>query len=107
MTPVSPPVAAYLEAAARLDAPAMLAPFAEGARVYDEGEWVTGREAIAAWIARATLANEARPEVLEVWHEEGEERVRARVVGSFRGSPVTLTHRFTVTDGRIASLRIG
>ncbi|MGZ9810553.1 nuclear transport factor 2 family protein [Pseudoroseicyclus sp. H15] len=107
MQQMSPPVAAYLGAAARLDAPAMLVPFAEDARVFDEGEWVTGRDAIESWIARATIANEARPEVLDVWQEEGEERVRARVSGSFKGSPVTLTHRFVVAGGRIASLQIG
>ncbi|WP_373353162.1 nuclear transport factor 2 family protein [Pseudoroseicyclus sp. CXY001] len=104
---MSPPVAAYLAAAARLDAPAMLAPFAAEARVFDEGAWVSGRAAIEAWIARASIANEARPEVLEVRHEAGEEQVRARVSGSFKGSPVELTHRFTVAGGEITSLRIG
>ena len=101
------PIQTYFDANARLDASAMLAPFATDAIVRDEGGVFRGPDAIRGWIERASLnvSAIARPKTLET---EGElHHVTADVSGDFPGSPVTLAFRFRLANDGIAGLEIG
>ncbi|WP_137181719.1 nuclear transport factor 2 family protein [Roseomonas sp. AR75] len=100
------PIAAYVAANARLDANAMLAPFAPDAVVRDEGGRHVGRDAIRAWIDAATIASRAvfSP---ETWREQdGRFIVEGPTAGDFPGSPIRFTFRFTLRHGAITDLDI-
>jgi ketosteroid isomerase-like protein len=106
MTPLPAPVAAYLDAANRLDSAAVAQCFTADAVVGDEGERYHGPEAIAAW-ASATIARyrpHAEPRALD--GADGRYRLTALVAGDFPGSPVILAYRFTLNGERIAALEI-
>ncbi|WP_162806622.1 nuclear transport factor 2 family protein [Sphingosinicella terrae] len=105
--PLPDPIRAYFDANRRLDAEAMLAPFAPEAVVRDERRTHRGRDAIRAWILEASVASQAVAEPQSVRAEGGVERVAARVSGAFPGSPVILDFRFSLASGRIAALEIG
>ncbi|WP_207484964.1 nuclear transport factor 2 family protein [Arenibaculum pallidiluteum] len=101
-----PPIAAYVEANARLDADGMLAAFALEAVVLDDGGRHEGRAELGAWIRTAILANRAvfSP---EAWREEdGRIVVEGPTAGDFRGSPIRVAFRFRLEDGAIAALEI-
>lgn len=101
-----PPIAAYVAANARLDADAMLAPFAPDAVVRDENRTRHGHAEIAAWIRQATLDARAvfTPDALR---RDGEAVfVDGVTVGDFPGSPLRFTFRFELADAAIAALEI-
>lgn len=101
-----PPIAAYVEANARLDIEGMLAPFASDAVVRDDGGHHRGRDELRAWIQTATIANGAifAP---DGWREEdGHIVVEGPTSGDFPGSPLRFTFRFALAAGEIAALEI-
>jgi ketosteroid isomerase-like protein len=102
-----PPIAAYMAASARLDADAILAPFAADAVVRDEQHTHRGRDAIRAWIVEAALGNAAVPTPIAVARDGDDHVVTAAVKGRFPGSPITLAFRFTLAGERIVALEIG
>jgi hypothetical protein len=100
------PIADYVEANARLDREAMLAPFAREAVVHDDGGRHVGRDEIGAWIQSATIESRAvfTP---ETWREQdGYIIVDGRTTGDFPGSPVRFTFRFVLQDDAVARLEI-
>jgi hypothetical protein len=100
------PIAAYVQANARLDAEGMLAPFAQDAVVRDDGGHHAGREEIRSWIRSATIDSRAifTP---EDWREEGGQiLVEGPTAGNFPGSPIRLTFRFRLIGAAIAGLEI-
>lgn len=101
------PIAAYMAASARLDADAILAPFAAEAVVRDERRTHKGRAAIRAWIVEAALGSAAVPTPLALARDGDVHVVTAEVTGSFPGSPITLAFRFTLAGDEIAALEIG
>lgn len=107
MPALPPPVAAYVEAANRLDAEAMLAPFAPDAAVRDEGRDHHGHGAIRAWIVETNRRFRVRVTPLTFTPTDAGGVMTARVEGDFPGSPATLTYRFALAGGRIAGLEIG
>ena len=105
-TPLPSPIAAYVEANARLDADGMLAAFAPDAVVEDERRRLTGREDIRDWIRSATIASRAvfTP---DTWHEDdGRVVVAGLTSGDFPGSPIRFTFRFALDGGAITALAI-
>lgn len=80
--------------------------FAADAIVVDEGRTYRGPAAIAAWKREAKAKYRYRVEPLSFSREGDTAVVRARVRGDFPGSPADLEHRFTLSQGRIASLEI-
>lgn len=100
------PITAYVEANARLDTEGMLAPFAPGAVVHDEGAELVGHDAIRAWIQSAIVGTQAifTP---DGWRQEdGYTFVEGPAAGDFPGSPIRFVFRFEVRDGAIASLEV-
>ena len=105
-TPLPSPIAAYVEANARLDADDMLATFAPDAVVEDEGRRLTSPEDIGEWIRSATIASRAvfTP---DAWHEkDGRIVVAGLTHGDFPGSPIRFTFRFALDGGAITALAI-
>lgn len=99
-------IAAYVEANARLDPEAMLAPFAETAVVLDDGGRHEGRDALKGWIQTATIDNKAvfTP---DNWREEdGRIVIDGLTHGDFKGSPIRFTLAFTLEGPAITALEI-
>lgn len=80
--------------------------FAADATVVDEGRTHRGPVAIAAWKREAKAKYRHTAEPLSVRQEGTTVVVRARISGTFPGSPVDLDHVFVVSEGRIVSLEI-
>lgn len=96
----------FIAAANADDTAGVVASFAPGATVLDEGHDVEGAEAIAAWFERASKAVGARIAVRSTRNDAGLAIARAEVSGRFPGSPVMLNFAFRIVDGRIARLEV-
>jgi hypothetical protein len=99
------PIAAYFAADKRTPE-ALARCFTAQAVVKDEGHTYTGLDAIEAWKAAASAQYTYTTEPFALDRESGFQVVRARVTGSFPGSPVDLRYRFALERGLIASLEI-
>lgn len=88
-----------------LDAAPLL--FTEQASVHDEGGSHAGRAAIRAWMAGTIQKYDftAEPEGSE--RQGADTVVAARVSGTFPGSPIGLSFRFTLAGALIERLEIG
>lgn len=80
--------------------------FSTDARVEDEGNTWSGREAIRNWLRETTDNYQPRSEPLHSEDKNGVTEVRARVSGNFPGSPVELDFQFTITGETISNLSI-
>lgn len=96
----------YFAAQNTHDIDRLVACFAPDAKVRDEGEDIVGRDAIRAWKQKVRDKYHFTTEPLRHWQEDGSNLVRARVAGTFPGSPVELTYKFTLKDGMIAGLEV-
>ncbi|MDH6265411.1 ketosteroid isomerase-like protein [Rhizobium sp. SG_E_25_P2] len=102
-----PPIlAAYFEADRRNDADALVETFTDTAIVDDERVRREGKEEIRRWWREAKQASQFVAEPLDLRDADGVFHVAAKVSGQFPGSPVMLTHSFTVEAGKIAMLEI-
>jgi ketosteroid isomerase-like protein len=101
------PLAAYFAAKNRKDIEGMLQPFAEDARVRDEGEDMEGHAAIREWMEKTTRKYGVTVEISGVSAESGTVLVTASVSGNFPGSPATLHYRFVLRADAITRLEIG
>lgn len=100
------PIAAYVEANARLDADGMLTAFAADAVVQDDGRRLESHDDVRRWIESATITSRAvfTP---DAWHEEdGRVVVTGMTRGDFPGSPIRFTFRFALDGGAITALVI-
>ncbi|OLP46790.1 nuclear transport factor 2 family protein [Rhizobium oryziradicis] len=99
-------VASYFEADHRNDADALMDTFTTDAVVDDERSLHQGQEAIRTWWTAAKQASQFVLRPLDVKTDGNVSHVRASVSGAFAGSPITLTHTFTITDEKITKLEI-
>jgi len=104
--PLPGPLAAYYSATKKYDIDAMLAPFAEGAVVKDEGRERRGLEAIREWMKETIRTYRFTLEPTDVARKNGTVLVTTVVAGTFSGSPITLRYAFTLDRDRIARLEI-
>ncbi|KPW98344.1 nuclear transport factor 2 family protein [Pseudomonas syringae pv. coryli] len=81
--------------------------FTHDARVIDEGLTVSGVEAIKAWKQAAKHKYQYTVEPVESLESDGLVIVKARLDGTFPGSPAVVRFRFTLTHGLISALEIG
>jgi hypothetical protein len=105
--PLPPPLASYFAATNAHDIASMIAAFAEGALVKDEGQEYRGLPAIRGWMEESIRKYEFTVEVTDVAETDGRIVVTGLVSGNFPGSPVRLGHAFTLDHHQIASLEIG
>ncbi|MBX3234277.1 MAG: nuclear transport factor 2 family protein [Labilithrix sp.] len=100
------PIASYFAHEAT-DPQAVARCFTEDAVVVDERQEHRGRAAIAAWNAAAVAKFGITTQVLAIEDEDGAHTtVRAKVSGTFPGSPIELLFRFTLQGALIARLEI-
>ena len=93
---LSDPIQAYLLAKNNYDPNGVLACFAEGAVVVDEGHERCGRSAIREWIEGSTARYRVRADALDVVEQDGKTTVACLVSGDFPGSPVKLRYAFSL-----------
>ncbi|CDZ70746.1 Hypothetical protein NGAL_HAMBI2610_23490 [Neorhizobium galegae bv. orientalis] len=96
----------YFDADSRNDADTLLKTLAVEAVVEDENTRHQGIVAVREWWLAAKKATQYRAEPVESTVDGDKALVWARVSGQFPGSPVMLTHAFTIKDDRIVRLEI-
>ncbi|MBB4294264.1 hypothetical protein GGE16_006364 [Rhizobium leguminosarum] len=96
----------YFDADSRSDVDTLLNTFAIEAVVEDEGARHQGAVSIREWWVAAKEATHYVAEPVESTVDGNKAVVRAKVSGQFPGSPVTLTHAFTIKGDKIVRLEI-
>ncbi len=81
--------------------------FASDAIVRDEGQTYEGMSAIKNWMAATKKKYGHTITPLEFAEHGGHSVLKARLAGSFPGSPITVHFNFVLADGKIRSLAIG
>ena len=107
MAPALPkPVAAYVEANARLDVDGMLKPFAADAVLLDIGKRHEGHAELRALFEDEVIAVKAifTPDAVRL--EGGQVVVEGPAHGDFKGSPIRFSYRFTLENDAIKALEI-
>ena len=81
--------------------------FAPDAIVRDEGQTYQGVPAIQNWMAdtRKKYSHTITP--LELAGRDGQSVLKARLTGSFPGSPIIVNFSFVLAGGKICALTIG
>jgi SnoaL-like domain len=81
--------------------------FTPDAMVRDEGQTYQGVAAIQSWMAatRRKYGHTITP--LEFAGRDGQSVLKARLTGSFPGSPITVNFSFVLAGGKICALAIG
>ncbi|MPT22203.1 MAG: nuclear transport factor 2 family protein [Starkeya sp.] len=100
-------VQAYFDAERRNDPDALVAAFAAGAVVRDEGTVHEGLPAIRRWWVAAKEKTHHVTAPLEMSGSGDTVSVCALVSGDFPNSPATLDFAFTIAQGKIVALEIG
>lgn len=107
MAPALPrPIAAYVEANARLDVDGMLKPFTRDAVLIDNGKRLEGHAKLRTLFEDEVVAVRAIFTPETVRHENGQFIVEGPAHGDFPGSPIHFTYRFTLENDAIKALEI-
>ena len=105
-SPLPQPIAAYIEANARLDVAGMLKPFAADAVLVDNGRRLAGHAELRALFEDEVVAVKAIFTPDAVRHEGDQVVVEGPAHGDFKGSPIRFTYRFTLDNDAIKALEI-
>ena len=101
------PLDRYFAAQNAHEVEAMVACFAQDARVRDEAQDYRGQDDVRRWKEYTVAKYGISIEPLELRNEDGLTIVTARVAGNFPGSPANLTYSFGISnDGLIRTLAI-
>lgn len=100
------PIAAYVDANARLDVEGMVRPFAADAVFVDNGRRFRGRAEVRALIEEAVVPVKAIFVPDTVRQEGAHVVLEGPAHGDFKGSPIRFTYRFTLRDGAIEALEV-
>jgi ketosteroid isomerase-like protein len=101
------PIGDYFAASNAHVAPARARAFADDAIVHDEGKVHRGRAAIARWAQGTVDKYQTKIVPLSVSGGGASTAVKAKVSGTFPGSPIELTFSFEIGDDGIKSRKIG
>ena len=100
------PIAEYLAAVEDKNSNTLAGCFAENAVVHDEGGTYRGRDAIKAWSEETQGKYNYTMDALDASVAGDTVRLRAKITGSFPGSPIELDYLFMLANDKIASLKI-
>ena len=100
------PIAEYLAAVEEHNSQRLAGCFAENAVVHDEGGTHHGRDAIRTWSEETQGKYNYTMDALDASVTGDTVRLRAKITGSFPGSPVELDYFFILANDKIASLKI-
>jgi hypothetical protein len=107
MSPELPsPIAAYVEANARLDLDGMLKPFAADAVFLDNGKRFEGHEEIRALLKEMVVDLRAVFTPDTVRHENDGIVVEGPAHGDFPGSPIRFTYRVELEGDAIKTMEV-
>jgi len=101
-----PALVAYLNSEATTDVESLATCFAADAVVHDEGRVIRGLDAIKTWKKDAKAKYQYAVQPLDVVQEQATVTMRARLSGTFPGSPIEVTYRFVLVSDKIARLDI-
>jgi ketosteroid isomerase-like protein len=96
----------YVQASNESDLPNFISCFTDTATVFDEGEIRMGHSEIKKWFAKTRSKYQFKSEPLEITENKKHVIIKAKVSGTFPGSPITLSYRFEIKAGLIQDLRI-
>lgn len=100
------PIAAYVEANAKLDVDGMLKPFAADAIFVDNGVRYEGHAGIRSLLEEAVIPVKAIFTPDSVLHENGQIVVEGLGHGDFKGNPIRFTYCFTLEGDAIKVLEV-
>ncbi|WP_105436512.1 nuclear transport factor 2 family protein [Neorhizobium tomejilense] len=100
------PIAAYVEANAKLNVDGMLKPFADDTLVLDNGGRHEGHAELRALFEEAVIPVKAIFTPDSVRYEDDQVVVEGPAHGYFKGSPIRFTYRFTLENDTIKALEI-
>ena len=100
------PLERYFAATNRHDVAGMIAVFADGAVVKDEGHEHRGLLAIREWMKETIGKYKFKAEPTRIERENDRTVVGVAVSGDFPGSPIALTYWFEIEGQKIARLEI-
>lgn len=104
---LSKPLKQYFDAANSGDLETLIECFTPNARVYDEGQWLVGRDALTEWASESRRKYNSQASPLAIDRSgDGRSVVVAEVRGNFPGSPIDLRFHFTIDNNAIAALEI-
>jgi len=101
-----PSLVAYLNSEATTDVESLANCFAADAVVHDEGRAIRGVDAIKAWKKDAKTKYQYTVKPLDAVQDQATVTMRARLSGTFPGSPIEVTYRFVLVNDKIALLEI-
>lgn len=101
-----PPIAAYVDANARLDVEGMLAPFKPDAVIRDNGTLYLGHADLGRLFEQEVIRVKAIFTPDAVRTEAGRVVVEGPAHGEFPGSPLRFTYRFALEGEAIKTLEI-
>jgi hypothetical protein len=106
--PLQQPLADFFSATNGRNADALVALFAPGATVDDEGVQYRGLDSIRGWIAETVERYQFNIDVIDAAaHAPEQARIVGVVTGDFAGSPVQVRYDFTLSEHKIVGLKLG
>lgn len=96
----------YVKASNESDMKNFISCFSKTATVLDEGETHTGHNDIKSWFTKTRSKYKFKTEPLEIVEKDDHFIMKAKVTGTFPGSPVVLSYRFQLNSELIQDLRI-
>jgi hypothetical protein len=100
------PIAAFVEANARLDLEGMLRPFVADAVITDNGHHYEGQAGLRRLFEESVLPVKAIFTPDTVRHDGNQVVVEGPAHGDFKGSPLRFTYRFDLVHDAIKALEI-
>jgi hypothetical protein len=104
------PIADFIEATNKHNSRDVLAVFADGAFLTDEGQEYRGIAAIKEWSDEKLISAKVTLKVIELFNQAGETIVTAEVDGNFDKTglpdPFCMDFHFTIDDAKIVALYI-
>lgn len=96
----------YVQASNEKNVKAYVSCFTKTATVSDDGETLSGHDAIGEWFAENEKKYNSTTEPLSVKETADQIIMRAKVSGTFEGSPVTFDYYMDLKSGLIQNLKI-
>ncbi len=100
------PIEEYVKASNESNLEVFLSCFAEDATVLDEGETITGLDAITKWFIKTRSKYQFKSLPLAIKDKKEAIILTAEVSGNFPGSPVILDYHIKISSGLIQDLKI-
>ncbi|PJZ84912.1 nuclear transport factor 2 family protein [Leptospira harrisiae] len=101
------PIETYIHSSNESDLNGVLSCFTETATVLDEGQTLSGHNAIGKWFTKTRSKYQFKSRPITIKDKDNTIIVTAEVSGNFPGSPITLDYRFQIVSDLIQDLRIG